>query len=414
MHSITFKGNNGPSQETLDYIKKAREDFHKQHNKELTELGSFDLDKMKDICKGISIFENWSAKDLAIATKNIEGILLQRGCSHQCTHCGDCSHNKITTMNWDNVQDFLNGIGQLKERLGFNPFVTKISGNDCFIPFEDSDPMLFSSIDSKGKKHNIFDFAQEFYKKTSTKLYLTTAGWEKGNENAQKAAEQLAKHPELIKYFFISLHPFHSYMARSRKFEEQGNTERASYWRNKYVDMIANAIITTFPLKGKVANYGPNYLRGPDNDLPNCSREDLDQLKMEIFAKIKELNPHFDTDKIDNFAMPIGYIGRAANLKNEDKSSRYYPINMNPDEKLKTIKNQAIYDDLLPVDIYNSTKIINTDGTILCKKHRPGAINTDFAKLPIKLNFKHPTNWKSDYSYAYIDKSKMPTKLDIN
>ena len=406
--NISFKGTDGPSKETLDYIRKTQDRYYFEHEKEIDSLKHFDLEKIKDICKGISVFEGWDAKDLAIATNNLEGILLQRGCSHQCTHCGDCSHHKITTMNWDNVKDFLDGAGELKKRLGFNPFQVKIEYKYCFVPFEDSDPMLLSMKDSNGNKHNIFDFAKEFYEKTGTKLYLTTAGWEKGNENAQKAAEQLAEHPEYISYFVVSVHPFHSYLARSRKFKEQGQDEKADYWRNKYVNMMANVLLTTAPLMGQINRYNLNSLRGRDNEIPCCTKDDLDKLYEDIFKRMNQIDPDFDTQKFSynsfaGFYHPISYFGRAANLKNEDKSSRYYPIIMQNDEKSKIEELKKLYDSKSPSDIYDLTKMINTDGTILCKQNKPGGVNVDFAKMPIKLNFKHPTNWKSDYYYAHIN-----------
>ena len=97
---ISFKGKKGPCQETLDYIKQAREDYLKKNGRELDKVYNLDLNKISDICKDISVFKDWSARDLALLTKNIESILIQRGCSHQCIHCGLCSSHKISTMHW--------------------------------------------------------------------------------------------------------------------------------------------------------------------------------------------------------------------------------------------------------------------------------------------------------------------------
>ena len=410
---ISFKGNEGPSQKTLNYIEKTREAYKKKYYKYPEKLETFDLKKMLDICKGISVFDGWSAEDLAFVTNNIESILIQRGCSHQCTHCGVCSQHKISTINWDNYIDFVEGAGEITRRLGFNPFKITSCLPNYFMLFNDSEPMHFSSYDSKGVRHNFFDAARLYYEKTKTPVLLTTAGWEKGNDNAQKAAEMFVKHPEYIASFCISIHPFHAYMARSSNFLEQGDIKRAEYWRNKYIHMMANVIKTTYPLKFNNINYGFIFEYAPDNNNPYCTQEEMTKLAHDIIAKVEEQGLKLDytfLSKFSNINFPRRIIikGRAQSLKGESIKDKYYPIDKSNRFMLSSNDLSWDYKYTTPGEILSATKIIDTDGSILIKKKNPGIIDINFAKLPLKLNFKHPTDWRSEYNYGEIPENNLP------
>lgn len=416
---ITFTANKGVSKETLEYIKNARSEYRKTYNRELIHLRDLDLNKISDICNGISVFEGWSARDLALVTNNMESILLQRGCSHQCTHCGACSQSKITPIQWENYTDLIKGIDILQKRLGFNPFAIKNHySEDYIILFNDSEPMHFSSNDAMGKRHNIFDATKAYYDKTKTPILLTTAGWEKGNDNAQKAAEKFVKNPKYLNSLHISIHPFHAYLARSRKYMEQGHVEKATYWRDKYIDMMANVIKTTYPLKDEIPIYSIALQYSPLKVQPDCSRQVTRILMDDIIKKLDEQDIKLDVNFLCNHSnyyrpLDIGLIGRAQGLKNEDKTNCYYPVDRFNSFLTPLGQLQEGFDNMNPIDILECTKIINTDGSILIKKEAPRVIDVGFAKLPIKLNFKHPTEWRSDYYYAQIPESNLPQTKDI-
>lgn len=416
---ITFTARKSVSKETLEYIKEARTEYSKRYNRDLIFLRDLDLDKISDICNGISVFEGWSARDLALATNNMESILLQRGCSHQCTHCGACSQSKITPIQWDNYMDLVKGIDKLQKRLGFNPFaIKKHYCEDYIILFNDSEPMHFSSKDVRGNRHNLFDATKAYYDKTKTPILLTTAGWEKSNDNAQKAAEKFVKKPEYLYSLNISIHPFHAYLARSRKFMEQGQVEKATYWRDKYIDMMANVIKTTYPLKDQIPLYKIALQFAPKKIQPDCSKEVTKALMDDIIKELNQQGILLDLNFLNRhsnyyYPLEIGLIGRAQSLKKENKTSCYYPVDransfVRPPEELK-----ETFEKMKPKEIYECTKLINTDGSILLKKGAPRVIDVGFAKLPFKLNFKHPTQWRSDYHYAQIPESNLPQAKDI-
>lgn len=88
-----------PSQETMDYIaKRTKELLKEKHSIDFRLKDDFDLDRMEDLLVGIKVFEGLTIKDIAAITDNLEAILMQRGCRHQCSHCGADAGKKITTI----------------------------------------------------------------------------------------------------------------------------------------------------------------------------------------------------------------------------------------------------------------------------------------------------------------------------
>ena len=310
--------------------------------------------------------------------------------------------------------DFVKGAGELKKRLGFNPFkITKTDGTEYFMLFNDSEPMHFSCYDSKEVRHNFYDAANEFYKATGTKTLLTTAGWEKSNDNAQKAAESFVKNPDCLENLNISIHPFHAYMARSNKYKQQGNPEKAKYWRDKYVEMMANVIKTTYPLKDKINRYFLVIESYNSISKDDYNADEARELMNDIMLKLEKdgimLDDYFlHHHSLYHKPMQIGLIGRGQSIIDENINDRDYPVYRNksfvrPKEQLK-----EIYNYLSSEGVFFATKIINTDGSIIIKQEEPCVLDMDYAKLPLKLNFKHPTNWRSNYEYADIPEGKMP------
>lgn len=276
------------------------------------------LNTINDICVDIPVISHLKAKDLKKITNDFDSLMLQRGCPHQCSHCGMNSEKKITSMIWENFTELTDGIKTLKDRLGFNPFKTNIAQDifdssstiDAVYPFADSDPMILRMKDSNGKFYSIFDAAKYYYEKTKTKFVITTAGWNKNNVTSQKAAEQFTSDTTsggLLKSFYISIHPFHKDMQKSIEYTKEGDIEKAEYWRNRYVNNMCNVIKTTINMKEK-CRYGVilEYLEHttPENkELSLCSAE---KLFKEILEKLKK-------EGVD-----ISYFIRNNNLLNKE------------------------------------------------------------------------------------------------
>ncbi len=318
---------------------------------------------------------------------HMDSILLQRGCSHHCGHCGADSERKITTMSWKNFEAIANGMGELKERLGFNPF--RLGDNayseNVIYPFIDSDPMLFKSstglTDEKGNPvyRDIHDAARLFYEKTGTKFSLTTAGWSPKNKFAQRAAEKIVNDSECISDITISLHPFHRYFEEAREFERKADMEKdedkknillekAEGKRNKYYEMMANTIYTFLPLvkNGKPNILFMNFPEGLDDKYQiqdmetNMGNKIYKKLEKKVIEEegedsLKEKDE--DIKNIEVYNREIGYMGRAYNFAPLDtklgetriKDDRYY---------------QTLYEES-KVIVYTKSKRIDLDGSIL-------------------------------------------------
>lgn len=395
----------GPSRETLEFIKNYRDKFGRKLNS-LRQLNPSELSTISDIAAGIDIFEDWSAHDIKFVSSIMDSILLQRGCPHRCAHCGADSEPKITSMNWENFTALANGMGELKDRLGFNPFClgsTEIS-NSVVYPFLDSDPIFFKSpkktLDSDGKQtvkyHDIHDAAKLFYEKTGTRFFLTTAGWSPSNKFAQTAAEKIADNSENFLDITISVHPFHHYFNEAREYEreaaKENNSEKksrlqAKAWekREQYYEMMANVFYTFMPqLKDKkAAILFMNFPRDVKDEFQQNDRQIniLENIKSRLKEKLSEKGENEkikgvnDTiDRVTHFRT-IDYIGRAADLAPPSA----------------VIENDKKKEDYNETDLYKLPKRISPDGSILLNMGRMADIKFNPVKLTgKKLNLPDP------------------------
>lgn len=355
---INFRGGKEPSRETMHYLNNLLP-FERN-------LSSIDLSKIQDVFEGIKLFDGIKVNDL-FKDKNffgIESILLQRGCMHQCVHCGAESPKRIQTMPWDNFTQIIDGISALSKRLGFNPFTLGKY-------YADSDPMVYTSKGQDGLIHNVFDAAKYMYEKIGRKTGIQTAGFL--SEHSQKAAKQFVKDPSALLFFGISLHPFHKYMERSIQADMKGATEESQKWRNLYTDMMARTIKTTFGLKYKVDDYAILL------EYVDSSKKLPDERK----------HKYYNTEAVLKL---LDEILKKANIKAESLNilkRKIYLFGRNP-EDAPDIQKYKI--EPFPYHPYNTT-MINTDGTILSNPYekdsvffRPKPVLNSEGK-PLKLNF---------------------------
>ncbi len=368
-------------QSALKYIEEARANNPIKEYENFVRLKELDLDKIKDICEGLSTFKGWTAKVLELITTSFEGIMLQIGCIHQCSHCGVDSPNKLITMKWDNFTVLTDDIATLKERLGYNPF--RRSSNTVTF-FKKSEPMMYKSKGTDGITHNIFDAAKYYYEKTGTRTSVTTAGWPVGNKTSQNAAESFVASPECLDSFDISIHPFHDYMQKSIKYAQAGEHEEATLWGNKYIDMMANVIKSTIGLKDKINSYGIIL----EHDFSasktlGVSKFNAKILLQEIFDKLKIEGidvSYFTPRNIVNDhhieTRAIEHVGRGASYVSKDEQK----------------PRSAIFSIMKSPEVVSSATGITPDGTIYINPFtEPGRIKMKQHQLPFKLNFPFPT-----------------------
>lgn len=370
-------------QSALEYIAKARLNNPIKEYENFVRLKNLDLDKISDICEGLPTLKGWTARILKLVTTRFEGIMLQTGCIHQCSHCGVDSEKKLTTMKWDNFTALADDIGILtKLRLGYNPF-RRPSNTVTF--FKKSDPMMYKSKGTDEITHNIFDAAKYYYEKTGTRTIITTAGWPIGNKHAQKAAESFIEHPECLDNFTISIHSFHDYMQKSIKYAQAGEHDQATLWRNKYIDMMANVIKSTIGLKDNINTYGIMLEYDSSSSKQELFLESSKDLLDEIFDKLRAeginvnyfLNGNYsDFHSIRVERRAIEHVGRGASYASKDA--------------LKPSSN--IFSTMNSHGIEESATGITPDGTIYINPlTEPGRIKMTEHKLPFKLSFPFPT-----------------------
>lgn len=298
-----------------------------------------------------------------------------------------------------NFIGLVDGIGELKNRLGFNPFKTNLEGHNYIDPFKDSDSMLFKSKDSKGNWHNIFEAAKYFYEKTGTKFAITTAGWKNKIKTkktsqvknlSQEAAESLIEHPEYIyhNHIDISINTFHSLMEKSKKCLEEGKEclangeikraeklrNSAEKLRNIYINMMANVIKTIIKLsdksKNKISCVTLLHRLQPDNQGDHGWNAMLN-LSEEIF------------EKLESEGVNIQHFGRIMGGKRDH--IEYRSIGSIGRAKINFFDEKDIYN--LERDVSDKPIIIAPDGSIWENNALLGNITVRMTKLPLKLNF---------------------------
>lgn len=317
--------------------------------------------------KGIDVFSGLSIRDIEKITHNLDAILLQRGCPHQCSHCGANSESKITTMAWENFEDLCEGISEFSKRLGFNPF--KMSSSDID-PFSDSEPMVLRMEDQQKQVHNTFDALKLFYERTKVKFFITTAGWGRSNKVSQQAAENIAEHPEYLSGLSVSVHPFDGDIQRGLRYEREEDFDNADKFFERYIDNMANVLNTFKKIRTDIV-FCLQYLETPVGIKVPRGLSYFDSLGL-LAEIVKRIGAQ--REKLKIVRRPISGIGRA---KQYDRYNRY---DSSQDRN----------------DWTKHSTMIAPDGKILIKNSKEGSMGSGtVAQTQYALNFKYPTQNKS-------------------
>lgn len=360
------------SNNAQQYINDVRASLKKK-GETLNSLNQLDPIKLEGILDDIDIFKNLSVKDLYLM-QGLSTLLLQRGCPNGCSHCMVNAKLPIQNMCWEDFKNIAEGIGEVKKRLGFNPFyinksyITKSNSPPqeeylkTFYPYYDAEPMITKLIDKQGQSHNIASVVSTFFEETGNPFGIITAGWEPNDEYTQKAAAELVNlvqtNPKVIKKLGISLHPFH-------KLIESGH-------RQEYIDRMANTIKTLLPLlKDQKARIIPIYEEESQSG-SGYSYQDSIKLTQDVLNKVvldckkegrKEEDYSFLTniknvqDNKDYFNIhETTYQGRAAKKFNKEKNEVAFCLDKNS-AKVRIITEGNNTDDWSNMDI--SESIVN-------------------------------------------------------
>lgn len=304
-------------------------------------LRDFYLDRLNGIQRGIEVFKGMTMKEIDFIFNNLSHIMIYRGCSNKCSSCIVKADTHVESMAWEDFYSLMDGIYQLRQRLGFN-IIKKM--NDISL-FRDADCIEMELKDRKGQIYDFVDINNLLYKATGKMGMFDTSGWSPTSIKHQKRAEKIVKYfseeENLAKVseINISVNPFHDLNELSIRCAQNGDPDGAIKYRELYTDRMANAIFTFTPLLKKDKF---NFL----TTMTSCNKlydtDALNSLIKDILAKLermyendyssnrkiyiqgeKQIKDFVKTvsEKITDFK-EIGSLGRAEKLFNgiEDKT----------------------------------------------------------------------------------------------
>jgi len=391
------------------YIKNVNEHLQKTENRNVNSLYDLNPKQIEGILDDIEVFKGLTVYDLYLMN-NMEWLLFQRGCPEsECSHCMFNAKKETTTMVWDNLVKLADGMGELIERLGFNPFTNKKG----ISPFIDSDPLLLKSYDIHGGVHNIAEAQELFYDRTKLNFGLITAGWNPENIEHQKAANDLVdlfkRKPDSLSALNISLHPFHKIMTDSINSDNLQDKEK---YKKEYIDRMTNVIITFLPVfEAKKARFNFEFANDEYvNDDSPYSYKSTEKLVNEIMdnvekkCKEKEIkeegysfltqNRNFNKNAYFN-VFCILPTGRAKSFLKDTSNKFAYKFKKTPDGPELLIEDNYINNDInlsLTNTLLNNIRFIknvtlNVDLTKTRSKEQYNQYVNDIVKNCSKLSY---------------------------
>lgn len=258
LSSVSFKNAQKEMLTDIDYknaqqnlrsvIKKAK----KEHCKTSLELYMLDTSKINGLQKDIKVFEGLTMKEIAFVLTN-PNLLLNRGCSNNCVHCGYMALPKdrhyLNRLSYEDFKLFLEGVKELDNRLG-----SDVSACTSIRTFGDSDCMEIELTDAAGKNYDYTDCLEEISNSGFDGPLFDTCGWAQNSEKMQKRAEKFVEYiikPEnqnKVSSINISLNPFHSIVAKSTENAMKAKLFKAHDLLKKYIDRMANVLYTFTPI----------------------------------------------------------------------------------------------------------------------------------------------------------------------
>ncbi len=243
------------------------------------DLQNYNMEKIEGIQRGISIFEGLSVPEIAFMFEDLHAIAVKRGCSNQCLHCyadakpaRENHDNYISRMPFEDFEEVVAGIKELKNRIGFSP--VKYHRQNYTDLFYDADCMEISLFDKEGKEHDFTELNDMLHDALDTTSVFDTAGWNPNNKKMQERAEKYVKYfndldvLEKMHQINLSISPFNpmyvkaidlgfkpsDYNVKHQPWHpENSGAELSSGEKlyNIYINRMANMLMTFSPLLGE-------------------------------------------------------------------------------------------------------------------------------------------------------------------
>lgn len=357
-------------------------------------LEKLKLSKLEGIQRDITLFEHTPLEDVKFMTKWFQVLNLARGCREQCSFCLRNAlaplregSDRMSSILWDDLTRFTDGVSKLSERLGVNI----LQGNSHITLFEDANLPVVQIKDSQGDTHSVRDSVKEIYEKLGLPLVLVTAGWNPNDKTSQLSAEELCgyilQNPESVKEFGVSVNPFHRYD------------------RDFYTTKMANTLKTFLPLFENGVEIGsilfkynyPNGKMAEQNGYEAASalyREIFEKLKLITDSSLEKydiLKPenvtrHRDDNYIENKGRGQSFFPEELVDRNNKKLfvESFQWLTMTPEEKREfaykyTTKN---------IDINGQLYLITPSEQLIETSTKLNFINKDKITAPIHSDIK--------------------------
>lgn len=260
--TVSFGNKSKIPAKALKSLQEQKERLLQKYKPEFLSLLEFDLKELEGLQNGIEIFEGLNFRQIAYLIRNLNEVVVQRGCSNGCIHCYAeaqtphymKTHKFLNEIDFEDYQNLINGFGELNNRLGFNAF--QHYNHSPLVLFHDTDCSTIFLKDKNGKVYDYADLAKMLHDVTGKQIVFDTTGWTIKDTKTQKRMEDLVqKVVNSDEYnfmeFYVSINPFHSLYNKSIELTQEGKFEKAKKLKEIYNNRIANAIFTFSPLLEK-------------------------------------------------------------------------------------------------------------------------------------------------------------------
>jgi len=272
-------------------------------------LQNMNLNKMEGIQYGIPVFDGMSIKEVAFAVDSIHSVATLRGCENACRHCyADAKPNKMyektegltNRMDFEDFKGLTDGIAELRQRLGKIDINTQKRKSDrpddiytSASLFHDSDCINIQLKDKNGEVHSFPELNKMLVESTGQGGFFDTAGWNIHDKEAQERAREIAsyymnsEHDSELAQFNISINTFNPWTVKAAQLRKEGNIESADRINEKYIERMANTILTFSGLLDK-PYFGiiPRALPNGTKNAEGLCENDLRKILGQIYEKI--------------------------------------------------------------------------------------------------------------------------------
>jgi len=226
-------------------------------------------------------------------------IDVQKGCPVQCIICGYNAPKYSGSMSWSDYMILSDSIFDVKEKKGIDILAKQV------LSFSSSEPIYYYSKDGDIEK-TIYHVLTDIISRHKKETYITTSGWNYGDNHMQRAAEKIAevydlKNSKLFVYYSIktvSKRVMNEYDYFLKRSENTSVSDSEFIKESCYVSNLVHNAQTLAPLGSIKAFYDFQFFDDKDILLLNSKYAKYASLFSEKF--MTKLYNYFNEKKITN------------------------------------------------------------------------------------------------------------------